>query len=146
MINLLRQVEALLADVAPFVGLGSGIVIDVRPGEDRGKASTDAGSISETTATERIARLAAAPIRREPLAPLLAGAWDRRADTRLTDALYVELAETLDTVVVTTDRRLARAHPGNHEVARRTDLSVDRRRHIASSTWPMCSQNTSSAS
>jgi predicted nucleic acid-binding protein len=59
----------------------------------------------------RIERLASAPIRREPLAPLLSGAWARRGDTRLTDALYVELAAALDTVVVTTDLRLARAHP-----------------------------------
>jgi predicted nucleic acid-binding protein len=69
------------------------------------------GAISEEGASTRIDRLASAPIRREPLAPLLSGAWARRGDTRLTDALYVELAAALDTVVVTTDLRLARAHP-----------------------------------
>jgi predicted nucleic acid-binding protein len=41
----------------------------------------------------------------------LRGAWARRGDTRLTDALYIELATALNTVVVTTDLRLARAHP-----------------------------------
>ena len=42
---------------------------------------------------------------------LISGAWKRRDQVSLTDALYVELAAQLDTVVVTTDRRLARATP-----------------------------------
>ena len=46
-----------------------------------------------------------------PLPQLLLGAWHRRDRLRLADALYVELAAQLDTVVVTTDRRLARATP-----------------------------------
>jgi len=70
-----------------------------------------AGEITASAATARVERLASAPLAREPLAPLLAGAWARRDDTRVTDALYLELASTLDTVVVTTDHRLARAHP-----------------------------------
>jgi predicted nucleic acid-binding protein len=69
------------------------------------------GDLSESASTARIAHLAAAPIDRHPLAPLLVGAWARRDDTRLVDALYLELASTLDTFVLTTDRRLARAHP-----------------------------------
>lgn len=71
-----------------------------------------AEELSDEAATARVERLAVAPLSREPLAPLLAGAWARRGDTRLADALYLELAALLDTVVVTTDRRLARAHPG----------------------------------
>ncbi len=69
------------------------------------------GELAERGAATRIERLAQAPIRRAPLAPLLSAAWVRRGDTRLTDALYIELAAALDTVVVTTDLRLARAHP-----------------------------------
>jgi predicted nucleic acid-binding protein len=69
------------------------------------------GDLSEHSAGARIERLASAPVRRAPLAPLLRGAWARRGDTRLTDALYIELATALNTVVVTTDLRLARAHP-----------------------------------
>jgi predicted nucleic acid-binding protein len=42
---------------------------------------------------------------------LVLGAWARRGTIRLADALYVELAAQLDTVVITTDRRLARATP-----------------------------------
>jgi predicted nucleic acid-binding protein len=37
------------------------------------------------------------------------GAWSRRGNIRLVDALYVELASQLGTVVITTDQRLARA-------------------------------------
>jgi predicted nucleic acid-binding protein len=43
------------------------------------------------------------------LPDLLAGAWARRSRVVLADALYVELAEHLDVVVLTTDARLARA-------------------------------------
>jgi predicted nucleic acid-binding protein len=70
-----------------------------------------AGHLSDDSALDRIERLASAPVHRAPLTSLLAGAWARRHDTRLADAFYIELAATLDTVVVTTDRRLARAHP-----------------------------------
>jgi len=70
-----------------------------------------AGELTESAAAVRIERLVSAPLAREPLAPLLTGAWARRDDTRLADALYLELAAVLDTVVLTTDLRLARAHP-----------------------------------
>ena len=69
------------------------------------------GDLSDEASAARIDRLESAPIHRAMLTPLLSGAWARRHDTRLTDALYLELASSLDTVVVTTDRRLARAHP-----------------------------------
>ena len=42
---------------------------------------------------------------------LVEGAWGRRDEHSLADALYVELAHQLDTLVITTDRRLARATP-----------------------------------
>lgn len=51
------------------------------------------------------------PITEMPVADLLVGAWARRDNIQLADALDVELAAQLDTVVVTTDRRLARATP-----------------------------------
>ena len=59
--------------------------------------------------TTRLDRLASAPIERHALPPLLAGAWRRRDNLRLVDALYVELADRLSTKVVTTDARLAGA-------------------------------------
>lgn len=51
-----------------------------------------------------------APIQRHPLASLLTGAWARRENQRLVDALYSELAAALDSIpLLTTDARLARA-------------------------------------
>lgn len=50
--------------------------------------------------------LADAPIQRHPLTSLLLGAWDRRHQLRLADALYVELASSLGLPLVTTDGRL----------------------------------------
>jgi predicted nucleic acid-binding protein len=58
-----------------------------------------------------LARLEVIPMQRHPLPGLLVGAWARRAELLLTDALYVELAAQLDIPVVTTDQRLARACP-----------------------------------
>ena len=57
----------------------------------------------------RVGRLAAAPLVRHLLAPLLAGAWRRRHNLRFVDALYVELASQLDAPIVTTDAGLAGA-------------------------------------
>jgi predicted nucleic acid-binding protein len=51
--------------------------------------------------------LEGSPIVRHDLRDLLRPAWARRERLRLADALYVCLAEHLDTVVLTTDRRLA---------------------------------------
>jgi predicted nucleic acid-binding protein len=58
-----------------------------------------------------LAHLATLPVTRHDLPPLVAGAWARRADLRLFDALYVELAARLGVRVLTTDQRLARACP-----------------------------------
>jgi predicted nucleic acid-binding protein len=52
--------------------------------------------------------LARAPIARYPCAPLLAVAWDLRANVAVRDGLYVALALTLDATLVTADARLAR--------------------------------------
>jgi len=69
-----------------------------------------AGELEHAAAMTAIAELAAAPIRRHPLAGLLGGAWERRENQRLVDALYCELASSLgSTVLLTTDTRLARS-------------------------------------
>jgi predicted nucleic acid-binding protein len=68
-----------------------------------------AGELDAATVTARLSELAIAPIVRHPLARLLAGAWSAREQLRLVDALYVELSDTLDATLVTTDSRLARA-------------------------------------
>jgi len=61
--------------------------------------------------------LGRAPLMRHGLAALVAGAWSRRETLRLTDALYVELADTAGLVLVTTDQRLARGWPPAEAIA-----------------------------
>jgi predicted nucleic acid-binding protein len=69
-----------------------------------------AGALSERQVRDRLGRLAAAPVQRHPLPPLLVGAWGRRHDMRLVDALYAVLAsEIVGSTLVTTDRGLASA-------------------------------------
>jgi predicted nucleic acid-binding protein len=68
-----------------------------------------AGELPNATVIAALGALAAAPISRHPLASLLSGAWDRRANQRLVDALYNELAASLNAAaLLTTDARLAR--------------------------------------
>ena len=56
-------------------------------------------------------RVENARIERHPVGPLLTGAWDRRGDLRMVDALYVELAERLNAPIISTDDRLVAAAP-----------------------------------
>jgi predicted nucleic acid-binding protein len=67
------------------------------------------GALEATAVGRHLQTLAVAPIEHHDLTGLLAGAWRRRDELRLTDALYVELAITLDVALVTTDVRLGRA-------------------------------------
>jgi predicted nucleic acid-binding protein len=73
-----------------------------------------AGDLTARQATERIELVASSPIGRHLLAPLLRGAWRRRQNLRLGDALYVELANQLKAAIVTTDRGLALASRRAH--------------------------------
>jgi predicted nucleic acid-binding protein len=66
-------------------------------------------ALTAAQVSTRIDRLASAPIARHPLPKMLDGAWQKRDNLRLVYALYVELAEQLDTFVATTDAGLARA-------------------------------------
>ena len=67
--------------------------------------------LSEADVRARLELVASLPLQRYLLPALLSGAWARRADLRLVDALYVELAHQLDAPLITTDQRLARATP-----------------------------------
>jgi predicted nucleic acid-binding protein len=58
-----------------------------------------------------LGRLTALPVERYPITGLLAGAWTRRDNIRMADALYVELATQLELTLVTNDDRLVRACP-----------------------------------
>ena len=68
-----------------------------------------AGELDPTTVTVALRELEAAPIRRHSPANLVLGAWERRDQHRLVDALYIELAASLGTVLLTTDAPLARS-------------------------------------
>lgn len=70
-----------------------------------------AGSVTVQAVEESLRRMRGLNAQEHRLDGLLLGAWGRRDNLRLADALYVELAAQLGTVVVTTDRRLARASP-----------------------------------
>lgn len=65
-----------------------------------------AGSVDDDTVTRLLGRVVDAPIERHPVRDLIAGAWVRRHQLRLADALYVELAAVRGIPLVTTDRRL----------------------------------------
>lgn len=75
-----------------------------------------AGVLSTAEVGDALDELASAPVNRHGLTPLLTGAWSRRDTLRLTDALYVELAETAGFTLLTTDHRLARAWPPAHAI------------------------------
>jgi predicted nucleic acid-binding protein len=68
-----------------------------------------AGALSVRQVGARLGRLHAAPIQRHQLAPLLKGAWRRRHNLRLVDALYAQLADDLGVALVTTDAGLSMA-------------------------------------
>ena len=68
-----------------------------------------AGSLSPGQVGTRLARLESAPIARHPIVELGRGAWGRRSNLRLVDALYVELAARLGVPLLTTDAALAAA-------------------------------------
>jgi predicted nucleic acid-binding protein len=78
------------------------------------------GFLTAAAASRFVDTLAAAPIERRSVADLLAGAWRRRNDLPLSDALYVELASTLGVKLVTTNAELARASPVAELVALRS--------------------------
>jgi predicted nucleic acid-binding protein len=67
-----------------------------------------AGELTTQDVEAGLTALASVPLTRHPVAELVAGAWSRRADLRLVDALYVELAARLRAPLLTTDHRLAR--------------------------------------
>jgi len=65
-----------------------------------------AGDLEADDVESRLQTLATAPIQRHDVSALLIGTWARRHQLRLVDAMYVQLAVTLDHPLVTTDRRL----------------------------------------
>lgn len=67
-----------------------------------------AGHLSVTDVDDALQLLTVAPITRHEVTSLLGAAWAMRDAVRLTDALYLTLAEMKDLPLLTTDQRLAR--------------------------------------
>lgn len=65
------------------------------------------GEISDERGREALADLADLPISRYPHTALLPRIWELRNNITAYDAVYVALAEALDAVLLTRDRRLA---------------------------------------
>lgn len=63
----------------------------------------------ERAVPEALRHLAAFPIRRMPLVPLLDRTWELRTNVTAYDAAYVALAEELEAPVITCDGKLAAA-------------------------------------
>jgi predicted nucleic acid-binding protein len=63
----------------------------------------------ERRAMLALADLADIPLRRAPHGPLVGRCWELRHNLTPYDASYVALAEVLDVLLVTADKRLARA-------------------------------------
>lgn len=70
-----------------------------------------AGRLPARRADAALADLADLSLERAPHGPLLRRIWDLRHNLSAYDASYVALAESLDTLLLTGDERLARA-PG----------------------------------
>jgi predicted nucleic acid-binding protein len=64
------------------------------------------GDLSAAITEELISQLVKSPVTRHSLTDLIIGAWQRRDNLRLADALYVELSSQLNTPLITTDTRL----------------------------------------
>jgi predicted nucleic acid-binding protein len=75
-----------------------------------------AGTLTDADVETALRRLARAPIQRHLPVNLIRGAWQRRANIRLADALYVELSDQLCVPLLTTDYRLAKTYSGAEPV------------------------------
>lgn len=68
--------------------------------------------LSSDEVAAALAALMSAPFKRHTLEDVVIGAWRRRDNLRLVDALYVETAERIGVPLLTTDARLASAYTG----------------------------------
>lgn len=121
--------DTLIVDASAMVDLllgtqlGSAVAAEIRGTELHAPAHFDAevlsalgrlqraGSLTADQVAARVDALVSAPVHRHLLPPLLRGAYGRRENLRLVDALYVELADQIGATIVTTDAGLAAATP-----------------------------------
>jgi predicted nucleic acid-binding protein len=67
------------------------------------------GTVPPRESVEMLSEFNSMPVERHPLAGMRAEVWQMRNQLWVSDAFYVALAGQLQTVVLTTDARLARA-------------------------------------
>jgi predicted nucleic acid-binding protein len=103
-----RTIATRIAD--PAVGLHVPHLADVEVAQAL-RRYTREGELDATAAAVALDDLRALDLRRHSHEPLLDRVWDLRENLSAYDAVYVALAEALDSVLLTCDGRLARA-PG----------------------------------
>lgn len=113
--SLGRSVGARIAD--PSEGLHAPHLVDIEVAQALRRLVRD-GEIDAADATAAIGVLRTLDLERHAHEPLLGRVWALRGNLSAYDAVYVALAEALDTTLLTCDRRLARA-PG---LVRRVEL------------------------
>jgi predicted nucleic acid-binding protein len=67
-----------------------------------------AGDITVEMTEEKIRSFLRAPIQRHQINDLMLGAWERRNNLSLKDALYAELSHSLSAPLITTDKGLSK--------------------------------------
>jgi len=103
-----RTIATRIAD--PAVGLHVPHLADVEVAQALRRYARD-GELDATAAAVALDDLRALDLQRHSHEPLLDRVWDLRENLSAYDAVYVALAEALDSVLLTCDGRLARA-PG----------------------------------
>ncbi|MBM3789153.1 MAG: type II toxin-antitoxin system VapC family toxin [Acidobacteria bacterium] len=103
-----RSVADRIAD--PTLGLHVPHLLDIEVAQAL-RRFVHAGEIDDAGAGAAIEELCLLDLERHAHEPLLARVWELRDNLTAYDAIYVALAEALDTVMLTCDGRLARA-PG----------------------------------
>lgn len=76
------------------------------------------GALDENRAASAVKRLRRAPVRLASMKHLSQAAWALRHNVSPYDAMYIVLAQLLDTRVLTADARLARAVPERTQLIR----------------------------
>ena len=103
-----RSIAARIAD--PTLGLRVPHLVDVEIAQPLRRYVRDR-EVDPTAAASALEDLHALDLERHAHEPLLDRIWALRQNLTAYDAAYVALAEALDTIVLTCDRKLARA-PG----------------------------------
>jgi predicted nucleic acid-binding protein len=103
-----REVAERIAD--PDVGLHAPHLVDVEVAQAL-RRYVMGGEVDEDLAADALADLRSLDMERHPHEPLLTRVWALRENLTAYDAVYVALAEALETTLLTCDRRIGRA-PG----------------------------------